>query len=137
VTTRESRVGSRFDLAAFCTSLDAVRASQGLTWRGVAGAAGVSPSTLTRMNQGKRPDVDGLAALCAWSGLTDLRPFTVGAPPLPASDEAYLVFAPPRPESRCQPEIFADRDRAHEHAGYIDGVVCAVPIIADYRAVAP
>ncbi len=29
----------------------------------------MSASTLTRMAQGKRPDVDGLAALVAWSGL--------------------------------------------------------------------
>jgi hypothetical protein len=30
----------------------------------------VSASTLTRMAQGKRPDVDGLAALTTWSGLS-------------------------------------------------------------------
>ena len=35
----------------------------------VAAESGVSASTLTRMAQGKRPDVDGLAALVAWSGL--------------------------------------------------------------------
>ena len=29
----------------------------------------MSASTLTRMAQGARPDVDGLAALVAWSGL--------------------------------------------------------------------
>lgn len=26
-------------------------------------------STLTRMSQGRKPDVDSLSALCAWSGL--------------------------------------------------------------------
>ena len=35
----------------------------------VADAAGVSASTLTRMAQGRRPDVDSLAALLRWSGL--------------------------------------------------------------------
>ncbi len=30
----------------------------------------VSASTFTRLSQGKRPDVDSLAALCAWSGLS-------------------------------------------------------------------
>jgi transcriptional regulator with XRE-family HTH domain len=40
-----------------------------MTWKKVAEQAGVSASTLTRMAQGKRPDVDSLAALVAWSGL--------------------------------------------------------------------
>ena len=40
----------------------------GMTWKDVA-AESVSASTLTRMAQGKRPDVDGLAALLRWSGL--------------------------------------------------------------------
>ncbi|MFC5357087.1 helix-turn-helix domain-containing protein [Azospirillum himalayense] len=43
--------------------------SKKLTWKKVAEDSGVSASTLTRMAQGKRPDVDSLAALLAWSGL--------------------------------------------------------------------
>ena len=58
-----------FDAAAFYEALDAQRQSKGMTWRQVAGATGVSASTFTRMAQGKRPDVDSLAVLCAWSGL--------------------------------------------------------------------
>src|SRR3989454_10715016 len=58
-----------FDATAFYDALDAVRTAKGLNWREVAAGAGVSASTLTRMAQGKRPDVDGLAALTAWSGL--------------------------------------------------------------------
>jgi len=58
-----------FDAAGFYTALDATRQSRSVNWKQVAGSSGVSASTLTRMAQGKRPDVDGLAALCAWSGL--------------------------------------------------------------------
>lgn len=58
-----------FDPDAFYAALDGVRRSQGLNWKQVAAQSGVSASTLTRMAQGKRPDVDGLAALVAWSGL--------------------------------------------------------------------
>jgi len=36
----------------------------------VAEEAQVSASTLTRMAQGRRPDVDSMAALIAWSGLS-------------------------------------------------------------------
>lgn len=58
-----------FDTEGFWGALDAARQAKSLNWKQVAGDAGVSASTLTRMSQGRRPDVDGLAALTAWSGL--------------------------------------------------------------------
>lgn len=58
-----------FDANAFYAALDAHRQSLGYTWRRAASQAGVSASTLTRMAQGKRPDVDSLAALSSWAGL--------------------------------------------------------------------
>jgi transcriptional regulator with XRE-family HTH domain len=58
-----------FDADAFHAALDAVRRAKELNWKEVAAQSGVSASTLTRMAQGKRPDVDGLAALVTWSGL--------------------------------------------------------------------
>jgi transcriptional regulator with XRE-family HTH domain len=58
-----------FDASAFFSALDAQRAARRLTWKDVAAESGVSASTLTRMAQGRRPDVDSLAALIAWSGL--------------------------------------------------------------------
>jgi transcriptional regulator with XRE-family HTH domain len=58
-----------FDTEAFFAALDGVRKTKEKTWKEVAGESGVSASTLTRMAQGKRPDVDGLAALLGWSGL--------------------------------------------------------------------
>lgn len=59
----------KFDGEAFFAALDAERVSRGLTWKKVAEQARVPASTLTRMSQGRRPDVDSLAALCTWSGL--------------------------------------------------------------------
>jgi len=64
-----SRIGS-FDASAFYEALDGQRQGRRLNWKQVAAESGVSASTLTRMAQGKRPDVDGLAALASWSGLT-------------------------------------------------------------------
>ena len=58
-----------FDADAFYAALDGVRATKRLNWRHVAHEAGVSPSTMTRLAQGKRPDVDSLAALVDWAGL--------------------------------------------------------------------
>jgi transcriptional regulator with XRE-family HTH domain len=58
-----------FDNEAFFAALDAQRQALKYTWKKVAAEAGVSASTLTRMAQGKRPDVDSLAALAAWAKL--------------------------------------------------------------------
>lgn len=58
-----------FDADGFCAALDAHRTAAGYTWRDVAREAGVSPSTLTRLGQGKRPDMTSFAALVDWLGL--------------------------------------------------------------------
>ena len=58
-----------FDNEGFYNALNAARQAKNLNWKQVAAQSGVSASTLTRMAQGRRPDVDGLAALAAWSGL--------------------------------------------------------------------
>ena len=58
-----------FDAASFYAALDGQRQARRCTWKRVADESGVSASTLTRISQGKRPDVDSLAALSAWSGL--------------------------------------------------------------------
>ena len=63
------RKHGRFDSDGFYEALDATRLARKLHWKQVAAQSGVSASTLTRMAQGKRPDVDGLAALVSWSGL--------------------------------------------------------------------
>ena len=63
------RKHGRFDSGGFYEALDATRRARNLNWKQVAAQSGVSASTLTRMAQGKRPDVDGLAALTSWSGL--------------------------------------------------------------------
>ena len=58
-----------FDATAFYAALDATRDARSKNWKQVAAECGVSASTLTRMAQGKRPDVDSLAKLLQWSGL--------------------------------------------------------------------
>jgi transcriptional regulator with XRE-family HTH domain len=60
---------SQLDTDALFAALDAQRKAKELSWRQVAGEAGVSASTLTRLGQGKRPDVDSFAALIHWLGV--------------------------------------------------------------------
>ena len=60
---------NRFDAEGFYAALEGAKDARRLSWKQVASEAGVAASTLTRMGQGKRPDVEGLAALAIWSGL--------------------------------------------------------------------
>lgn len=61
---------TNFDVRGFMSALDGVRVAKSLSWRGVARETHIAPSTLTRISQGRTPDVNVLAALCGWAGLT-------------------------------------------------------------------
>lgn len=60
----------KFDTDGFFAALERLRTEKNLPWRKVAEQSGVSASTMTRLSQGKRPDVDSLASLCAWAKLS-------------------------------------------------------------------
>lgn len=66
---RNDDLPAKFDVEAFLSALDGKRIAQGITWKRVAELSKVPASTLTRMSQGRKPDVDSLSALCRWSGL--------------------------------------------------------------------
>ena len=59
----------RMDVYALFAALDAARMERNLRWWQVAEEAQVSQSTLTRLGQGRRPDIDGALALTHWLGL--------------------------------------------------------------------
>jgi transcriptional regulator with XRE-family HTH domain len=56
----------RLDVAALIAALNMQREARGLSWRKLAQEAGVNPSSLTRMHQGKLPDVNTFTALTHW-----------------------------------------------------------------------
>jgi transcriptional regulator with XRE-family HTH domain len=58
-----------FDGDAFYRALKVAVETRHKAWKQVASETGVSPSTLARMAQGRRPDAASLAALSAWAGL--------------------------------------------------------------------
>ena len=62
--------GGHFDVSALYAALDSERMARNLNWKEVSAKSGVSASTLTRLSQGRRPDVDSLAALTAWLGIS-------------------------------------------------------------------
>ena len=57
---------TRTDVSALYAALDGARRSKGLSWRQLAGEVGCSPSTMTRLANGYRPDVDAFVALVRW-----------------------------------------------------------------------
>jgi transcriptional regulator with XRE-family HTH domain len=93
-----------FDAEAFYAALDAERESRKKTWKQVAREAGISASTLTRMAQGKRPDVDSLAALVSWSGLRsdDYMVRAEGAPDAPDPITQVVVYL--RADAQLSPQ---------------------------------
>lgn len=58
-----------FNAEAFYDAIATTVKTRHQTWKQVSKETGVSPSTLTRMAQGRRPDAASLAALSAWSGV--------------------------------------------------------------------
>jgi transcriptional regulator with XRE-family HTH domain len=54
------------DVGALYAALEAKRQAASLSWRELARQLDVSPSTFTRMAQGRRPDVDAFATLLRW-----------------------------------------------------------------------
>lgn len=98
-----------FDIMGFHAALDTQRAAKGLNWKEVAEQSGVSASTLTRMSQGRRPDVDGLALLLAWSGL-DASDF------LPQTNK-------PEPLAQITANLRADRNLKPESAKALEEII--------------
>jgi transcriptional regulator with XRE-family HTH domain len=68
----------KLDVPALYAALDLIRAHGDLTWRDVAKATGISPSTFSRLADGHRPDADALCTLVAWLRVP-LDRFTVPA----------------------------------------------------------
>lgn len=81
----------KVNIEALYAAMNATRIERGLSWRQVAAEIGVSPSTLTRMAQGKCPDLNAFAAMVAWVRLPAER-FMIAAPdPEPGDPMAEVI----------------------------------------------
>ncbi len=99
-----------FDGPGFYEAIEATRQGRSLTWRQVAVQAGVSASTLTRMSQGKRPDVDSLAALAAWAGLDPKSFMTVHRGAKSSPEPLAMISTYLRSDPRLSKEAAAALD---------------------------
>jgi transcriptional regulator with XRE-family HTH domain len=98
-----------FDQAGFFSALDAVRESRGITWKQVADSAGVSQSTLSRMSQGRRPDVDSFVALLRWSSL-EAEDFSLSENPEGAAEPLAEISILLRRDPNLSPEAASALD---------------------------
>jgi transcriptional regulator with XRE-family HTH domain len=64
---------TRIDARALQGALDHVRMEKGLSWRQLAGQIGVSPSLLSRLRNGYKPDAEGFMTLVGWLGMSAER----------------------------------------------------------------
>jgi transcriptional regulator with XRE-family HTH domain len=57
---------TRIDVPGLYAALDGARRARDLSWRQLAAEVGCSPSTMTRLANGHRPDADAFVALTTW-----------------------------------------------------------------------
>jgi transcriptional regulator with XRE-family HTH domain len=79
-------------LERLVAALDSERQAKEMSWRQLAADAGVSASTLTRMQQGKSPDVNTFSALTAWLG-TPAERFYIDAGTSPTPNDPMAVVS--------------------------------------------
>ncbi|RKR75902.1 helix-turn-helix protein [Frondihabitans australicus] len=98
------------DVKALHAALDAARAERDWSWRQLAKELNVSPSTISRMANGLRPDLSAFAAMTSWLRMSAedfYRPTTSAA----ENDEPALV-AQLAPLLRARRDL-EDRDVQH------------------------
>jgi transcriptional regulator with XRE-family HTH domain len=107
---------ARLDVAFLYAALDAEREARGISWRQLAKDVGISPSTLSRLANGHRPDVDVFASLTSWLGV-------------PA--ETYLVSEMNAPSSQpdlltqLAPLLRARKDLDEQDVTYLEDLIGA------------
>ena len=118
---------SRLDVAALYVTLDSERRQRELSWREVAHQAGVGPSTLSRMAQGHRPDVDSFVALVQWLGMP-AEQFMRGGPAGAGQSQATA------PAQAVASLLRADKNLDPDSAAAIDDILQAAMRLAAKRS---
>ena len=81
------------DPALLYAALNAARQERGASWRSLAAEIGVSPSLLSRIANGQKPDADGFATIVRWLGIP-AEEFFVGDD-VPAKQPALMAQLAP------------------------------------------
>jgi transcriptional regulator with XRE-family HTH domain len=101
------------------SALDAARQARGASWRSLAKEIGVSPSLLSRLGNGLKPDADGFATIVAWLNVPAEQFFDRGA--APTGDEQ----AEPDLMVQLAPLLRARKDLNETDVKYLEQVIGA------------
>jgi len=102
------------DVGALYGALDAARQARDLSWRQAAKEIGVSPSLLSRLANGQRPDADGFVTLARWLGMPT-EDFVTGDSPA----------RPPELAAQIAPLLRAQVGLTPEDRRYLEDVIQA------------
>ncbi len=94
-------------LDALVAALDSERQARRISWRTLASEAGVSPSTLTRMQQGKSPDVNTFSALTKWLNIAAERFYADQGSEPPQDDPMAVVSTLFRGKKKMNPKALS------------------------------
>ena len=106
----------RIDVGRLHSALEGERRARDVSWSKLAKLIGVSPSLLSRMGQGHRPDLESFAALVQWLGQPAEsfmnQPSTGDSAPTQPAIEAQLT-----------PLLRARKDLTEDDKQYLEQVV--------------
>lgn len=105
------------DVEGLFAALNAAREARGSSWRALAKEIGVSPSLLSRLGNGLKPDADSFATLVRWLGLSAEQFF------VDPKDQADR----PEPELMAQlaPLLRARHDLTKADVDYLEEIIAA------------
>jgi transcriptional regulator with XRE-family HTH domain len=107
------------DAALLYKTLDAARQERQLSWRSLATEIGVSPSLLSRLSNGLKPDADGFATLVGWLKLPAEKFF--------AGDDSSESKTDSEPDLMAElaPLLRARKDLDERDVRYLEQVISA------------
>nr|WP_312638956.1 helix-turn-helix domain-containing protein [Rhodococcus qingshengii] len=106
---------SKIDVTALFAAVDGVRKQRGQSMRQLAKEIGVSPSLLSRLGNGYRPDADGFVTLVRWLGMP-AEQFVEGDDSAADRNEPELV-------AQLAPLLRARKDLAAEDVQYLEDII--------------
>ena len=106
------------DAALLYSALDAARQQRQLSWRSLAADVGVSPSLLSRLGNGLKPDTDGFATLVGWLGMPAEQFFTSEGTIRPTDQQPDLM-------AQLAPLLRARKDLNASDVRYLEQVISA------------
>lgn len=108
---------SKIDIGALHAALEGERSARKLSWRQLAKEIEVSPSLLSRLSNGYRPDADGFATLTRWLNMP-AEAFMVSEDSAQSQQQPELV-------SQLAPLLRARNDLDPADITYLEEVIAA------------